>query len=44
MGIASGSVEFSSYPPFDIYVAGTGRPDGLGVHASDPAPDRVSMA
>ena len=27
--IASGSVEFSSYPPFDIYVAGTGRPDGL---------------
>ena len=29
VGIASGSVEFSSYPPFDIYVAGTGRPDGL---------------
>lgn len=29
VGIASGSVEFSSYPPFNIYVAGTGRPDGL---------------
>lgn len=29
VGIASGSVELSSWPPFDIFVAGTGRPDGL---------------
>lgn len=29
VGISSGSVELSAYPPFDIYVAGTGRPEGL---------------
>lgn len=28
-GIAAGSVDFSAYPPFDIYCGGSGTPQGL---------------
>ncbi len=29
VGVASGSVEFSALPALDVYIAGTGRPEGL---------------
>lgn len=29
VGVASGSVELSDYPPLDVFIAGTGRPKGL---------------
>lgn len=29
VGVASGSVEFSALPQLDVYIAGTGRPEGL---------------